>query len=151
MAQRFLQDPSAFGTGYPVIGANSEAFAVGDAIYINTSGFLAVATTSSKILGYSVGAITMASDNQTVGLVKPQYVYAENVLMVYPGDSACTQTKIGEYADFVSTTSNAQTINGTVGATGQFLVVGFDPAGDGTTTDYVVIAAERQKDGYAQS
>jgi hypothetical protein len=151
MAQRFLQDPAALGVGYPIIGNNSVALAVGDAVTINGGGFLDIASTSGKILGYCLEAVTMASDNETVAKVCPKYTYAEDVLMVYPTDEAVTQTSVGQYADFSSATTNAQTLNLVAGATGQFLVIGFDPTGDGTTTDAVVIAAERIKDGYAQS
>ena len=151
MAQYFLQDPDGLGTGYPIIGNNSVALAVADAVTIDSDGFLDIASTSGKILGYSLEEVTMASDNQTVAKVCPKYVYADDVLMVYPSDQACTQTDVGQYADFSSATSGAQTINLNSGATGQFLVIGFDPKGDGSTSDVVVIAAERTKDGYAQS
>ncbi len=93
----------------------------------------------------------MTASNQTVALVCPKYYYAAGVLVVYPGDSACTQTKIGEYCDLVSNTSGAQTLNGTVNATGQFFILGFDPENNGTTTDYVVTVAEPQNFGFAQS
>lgn len=151
MAQRFLNDPAGFGVGYPVIGGNSAAFSYADAVYIDTSGWLQVATTSSKVLGFALDTVTMASDNQTVAKVCPKYVYADGVLVVLGGDSACTQTKVGEYADLVTTTSGSQVLNGTTGATGQFFVLGFDPEGDGTTTDYVIRVAEPQTFGFAQS
>ena len=151
MAQRFLNDSASFGVGYPVIGANSIVFSPTDAVYINTSGFLDSASTSSKVLGFALDNITMASDNQTVAKVTPKYCYADAVLVVYPGDSACTQTKVGEYADLVTTTSGGQILNGTTAATGQFFVIGFDPDGDGTTTDYVVRVAEPQTMAFAQA
>lgn len=152
MASRFLTDPTANGVGYPVIAANSVALSVADAVYINTSGFMDVASTSSKVLGFSLDTITaVAGDNQTVAKVCPKYCYPDGVTIVITGDSACTQTKVGEYADLVTTTTGAQVLNGTVGATGQFFVIGFDPNADGTTTDYVVMVAEPQQSGYAQS
>jgi hypothetical protein len=151
MAMRFLHDPGAFGTGYPIIGANSSIFKVGDAVTIDANGFLAVPAVSSKIHGFILEDITMASDNQTVAKVCPKFVNAELVEMVVGGDSACTQTKVGEYADLVTVTLGAQVLNGTVIAAGQFLVLGFDPAGDGTTTDYVVKVAEPQFLGFAQA
>lgn len=142
MAQKFLQDPAGFGVGYPNIGANSIVFNVGDAIYINTSGFLDIATTTSKIFGYSLEDVTMTSDNQTVAKVCPKFVRAEFVAMVYPANGAITQTMVGEYAVFSSATAGAQTISNTTSATvGQFLVIGFDPNADGTTTDVVVRAS----------
>lgn len=152
MAQRFYNDPAGFGIGYPVIGANSATFSEADAVYINTSGFLDVATTSSRILGFSNETISaLASDNQTVAKVTPKYVYTNGVLVVYTASGAITQTMVGEYADFSSTTSGAQTVSNTTSATtGQVFIVGFDPAGDGTTTDVVIQAAEPQYLDFAQ-
>ncbi len=152
MSQRFFNDPAAFGVGYPVIGANSIAFATADAVYINTSGFLDIATTSSRILGFSVDDVsTLTSDNQTVAKVCPKYVYANNIIMVFPASGAITQTMVGEYADFSSTTSGAQTVSNSTSATaGQLFIIGFDPANDGTTTDVVVMVAEQQYFDYAQ-
>ena len=153
MAQRFLRDSAAFGNGYPVIGYDSIVFYVADAVYIDSNGFLNTASTSSKILGYAVENITMSSTNSTVAKVCPKYVMAEEVEMVYPASGAITQTMVGEYAVFSAATAGAQTIayNTTSATVGQFLIVGFDPAGDGTTTDVVVRAAFKQSDCYASS
>lgn len=152
MAQRFRTDPYATGLGYPVIAKNSEAFATGDAVYIDTSGFLAKATTSSKVLGFALDTVTVASDNQTVAKVCPKYVPAMDVLMQYTADVAVTQTKIGEYADFSAVTSGGFTVgvNGS-GATGQLFILGFDPEGDGSTDQVVVKVAEPQQLAFAQS
>lgn len=145
MAQRFARDPAFYGVGYPVIGANSIVFNTADALYINTSGFLDIASTTSKIFGYSLGDITMASDNQTVAKVKPPYAPAQGVEVIYPANGAITQTMVGEYTVFSSATAGAQTISNTTSATvGQFVVLGFDPDNDGTTTDVVVKAAVDQ-------
>ena len=145
---KFLRDPQEESVGVPVIGKNSEAFSVGDAVYIDSDGFLAKATTSSKILGYSIQDVTMASDNQTVAKVKPLYIYAEGVEVEIDSDQACTQTDIGAYADLGTVTSGAQVLNLAAGATGQFFVLGFDVD---DTDKVVVTVAEPQKFGYAQS
>lgn len=137
-------------TGVPVIAANSEAFSVGDAVYINTSGFLAKATTSSKILGYALEDYTAASDNQTVAAYKPQYVYAEGVEILIDADSAITQTKIGEYADLVTVTTGAMVLNGTTAAAAQFFVLGSD-TDTPNTSKYIVTVAEPQKAAFAQA
>ena len=136
--------------GVPVIAKNSEQFSIGDAVYIDTSGFLAKATTSSKILGYALEDYTAASDNQTVAAYKPQYVYADDVEILIDADSALTQTKIGEYADLVTVTSGVQVLNGTTGATGQFFVLGSD-TDTPNTSKYIVVVAESQKAGFAQA
>lgn len=151
MPQRFTRDPAGYGTGFPIIGANSVQFNTADALYINSSGFLDTASTSSKIYGYSIETpAVMASDNQTVAKVCPKYCYAEQVEVVYPANGAITQTMVGEYTVFSSATAGAQTISNTTSATvGQFLIVGFDPDKDGTTTDVVVRAAFKQSETYS--
>ena len=146
MAQRFLNDPAGYGVGYPIIGANSITFNEADAVYVNTSGFLDIASTSSAILGFSLEtAAAMASDNQTNAKICPKYAYAEGVIVVYPASGAITQTMVGEYANFSSATAGAQTVSNSTSATvGQFFITGFDPNNDGTTTDVVVKVAFRQ-------
>lgn len=152
MGQKFARDPAGHGRGYPVIGANSEAFAFADPVYIDTSGWLALATTSSKILGFYVGAgETMASDNQTVAKKTPDYVYASGVEMVYGADQDATQTDVGAYADIGTATTGAIELNLAAGSTGQFFVIGFDPENDSTDTDIVVIVAEPQISAFAQA
>jgi hypothetical protein len=153
MAQRFLHDPAAFGVGYPVIGYDSIVFYTADAVYIDSNGYLNTASTSSKILGYSLDNITMSATNSTVAKVCPKYVYAENVEMVYPASTTLTQTMVGEYAVFSSATAGAQTLNAstTSGTVGQFLILGFQLADDGTTYEGIVKAAFKQSDCYASS
>lgn len=127
----FFQDTSNFGVGYPVIAANSVTFSEADPVYINSSGFLALATTSSAILGFSldtIGAVT--ASNQTVGLVCPKYLNADEVLAVYPTSdgSSFTQASVGQYFVLSGVTSGAMTINSTGSATtGQFILLGFGP------------------------
>lgn len=145
---KFVRNPFELQSGYPVIGKNSEQFSVGDAVYIDSDGFLAKITTSSKVLGYVIEDVTMASDNQTVAKKCPLYVYAEGVEIEVDSDQACTQTDIGAYADMGTVTSGAMVLNLAAGATGQFCVLGFD-AND--TDKVIVTVAEPQKFGFAQS
>ena len=149
--QYFRTDPTPQGVGYPIIGANSDIFNPADAVYIDSNGFLANASTSSKILGFALDTITMASDNQTVGFVKPKYAYAGDLEVVYGSDQDCTQTDIGAYADLGTVTSNAHELNLAAGATGQFLVLGFDPRGEDDDDAVVVCVAEPQKLAFAQA
>ena len=149
--QEFRADPGTLGVGYPVIGKNSEAFAEGDGVYIDANGFLAKATTSSKILGYATSNLTMDSDNQTVDKVKPGYVYAGDVEMIIGSDQDAVQTDIGAYADYGTITSGAQELNLVAGTTGQFLVVGFDPYETGDDDQVVVVVAEPQRSAFAQA
>lgn len=141
MAQRFYGDPLAGGVGYPVIGANSITFSAADPVVINSSGFLDLSTTSTKILGWAIDdSVVMTSTNQTVAFVCPKYVEAKNVKVVLPTASAValTQTSVGEYFVLSGTTSGAFTVNTTSSATvGQLLCLGFNPDNDGTTTDGV--------------
>src|ERR1035437_9807354 len=98
MSQRFYSDPLAQGVGYPVIGDNSAVFNYADAVFIDTDGFLDTATTSSKIMGFCIasGPLTMTSDNETVAMVCPHYVYSDNVQVIYPAASSVfSQTLVG--------------------------------------------------------
>lgn len=146
---KFLRDPLEAGSvGQPVIGDDSVQFSVGDAVYIDSDGFLALATTSSKILGYCIEDVTMAADNTTVAKKCPMYVYAEGVEVEIDSDQACVQTDIGAYADLGTVTTGAMVLNLSAGATGQFFVLGFD-AND--TDKVIVTVAEPQKMAFAQS
>ena len=138
-------------TGYPVIGVNSQAFATADPIFIDTSGWLTVVTTSSKVLGFSKDNRTMSSTNQTVAAVKPLYTPWLGVVVVITADQAVTQTDLAQYADIGTNTSGAMILNFVAGATGQFHCLGFDPNADGSTTLAVVEVAEPQQMGFAQT
>ncbi len=161
-SQRFFDDPAGLGVGYPVIGDNSAVFSLADPVFIDTDGFLDICTTSSKILGYSLATLTMASDNETVAQVCPQYVYQEGVLMVYPitGAGAATQTMVGSYTVFSDVTSGGFTTSASDSDTvGQLFIVGINPVNGGSTTagsatelsELVVKAAFKQTDTYAAS
>lgn len=150
--QKFHRDPSGLGRGYPIIGKNDQQFSHADALLIDSSGWLALATTSSKVLGYYTGqGETMTADNQTVAKVTPDYCYAANVEMVYGADQDATQTDIGAYADFGTATTGAFELNLAAGSTGQFLVLGFDPEDEQDNDAVVVTAAEPQRSGFAQT
>lgn len=151
MAQYFLRTPDKGGVETPIIGNNSEVLSVGDAVYIDSDGFIAVATTSSKIFGFCNETKTMTSDNETVAKYCPEVIPADGVTMVYTADQAVTQTDIGTYADLATTTSGAQVLNLVGGSTGQFIVIGFDPNKDGSTTLCIVKVAEPQVYAFAQS
>lgn len=149
MAQRFRRDPANYSVGAPIIVANSKALSVADAVSINSSGFLDVAGTSAKILGYSLDDIAaVASNNQTVAQVTARYVYADAVEVVYPisGGVAATVANLGQYCNLVTTTTGAQNVTAaaSMGAnTGQFLVMEFTPENDGVA-EVTVKAAWRQ-------
>ncbi len=150
MAQFIRQDPIGGGSGYPIIGANSIAFADADAVYVNTDGFLDTVTTSSQVLGVSKTTKTMAATNQTVAKVKPLYVMGEGLQISYPSAAALVQSDIGEWVDLSSATSGAMTL-GTPGAKAQFFVLGIDENADATLTDGVVMIAEPQWLGSSQA
>ena len=146
----FKGNISEMPVGVPIIAKNSETFSIGDAVYIDSDGFLALATTSSKILGYAVEDKVAASDNQTVAKYCPQYVYADNVEVLVDTDQAATQTDIGAYADLATVTSGAMVLNLVAGATGQFLVLGWDTQTP-DTSKAIVTVAEPQRLAFAQS
>lgn len=146
--EKFYRDPILEGVGEPIIGANSEQFTEGDPLSIDADGFLIVATTG-KIIGFAKESRTMASDNETVAKYCPQYVQARGVEMVYEADQNATQTDVGAYADLTGTTG-AIKINLAAGATGQFIVLGFNPEDLGD--NYVIVkVAEPQELAFAQS
>lgn len=147
--EKFYRVPMLEGLGTAVIAKNSEQFSKGDPITIDSDGFLIVSTAGDKVLGFSLEDYTASSDNQTVAKYCPQYQPALGVKMIYQADQNCIQTDIGAYADLVGTTG-AIKMNLSAGATGQFLVEGFNP--DGLGADYVVVSvAEPQQLGFAQS
>lgn len=151
MPQRTFRDKFGGGFGAPVIGSNSVAFANNDAVYMNATGFLALVTTTSVVLGVARDARTMAATNETVALVRPDYQPADGLLLLYGADQAATQTDIGAYADFGTTTSNAFQVNLAAGASGQMLIHAFNPnPAETATTDVVVSFAELQQLAYAQ-
>lgn len=145
---KFKRDPLEKGIAYPIIGVASTEFSVGDAVYIDGNGYLALATTSSKILGYCVEDKTTSATNATVEKYCPQYVYAEDVEVEIDSDQACTQTDLGAYADLGTVTSGAMVLNLAAGTSGQFMVIGFD-ADD--TDKVIVVVAEPQKLAFAQA
>lgn len=150
MAQRFRTDPGHLGQGFPIIGVNSQAFATADPVLADTSGWLDVISTSSKVLGYATHDATMASDNQTVATIKPSYVFAPGILMQYTADQAATQTDVGAYADVGTATSGSIQLNLAAGTSGQFFVLGFDPDNDDSTSEIVVEVAEPQVLAFTQ-
>lgn len=149
--QQFRFDTNTLGAGYPVIGNSSEQFNIADPLTIDTDGFLKVATAGEKIVGFSQDIRLMATDNETVAKIKPQYFLTIGAFLQYTADQAVTQTDIGAYADIGTATSGAIVLNFAAGATGQFFCVGFDPDGDGSTTEAVVQVAEPQYLAFAQS
>lgn len=148
--QKFFGDSKDRGRGYPIIAVNSGSLDVADALYIDSNGFLAVVSTSGKVLGYSNEEVTIASDNQTVAKKKPAYTPAMGVRMIYGSDQDCTQTDIGAYADFGTVTSGSQELNLAAGSTGQMLVLGFDPADESDDDAVVVEVAEPQVLAFSQ-
>ena len=146
----FKSNVAQVPVGVPVIAKNSEVFKIGDAVYIDTDGFLALATTSSKILGFVLQDYTAASDNQTVAKYCPLYCYAENVEVLIDTDQATTQTDIGAYADLGTVTAGAMVLNLVAGANGQFLVLGWD-TDTPNTSKAIAVVAEPQKLAFAQA
>lgn len=132
------------------IAKNSEVFSKADPVSIDSDGYLIVSTAGAKVYGYAMEDFTAASDNQTVAKKSPKVCDPRRVRMVYTSDQACTQTDIGAYADLTGTTGAIQ-MNLAAGSTGQFLVTGFDPDKDGSTTKVVVEVAEPQVYAFAQS
>lgn len=152
MAQKFYKvEPDVPTISTPqVIAKNSEVFAVADPVTWS-SGFVKVAAAGEKIMGFALEAFTAASDNQTVAKKCPKIIMARpGVVMQYTADQAAVATDMGLYADLTGTTGAIQ-VNLAGGANGQFIVVGYDPDQDGTTTEVLVEVAEPQGLAFAQA
>jgi hypothetical protein len=147
MSQKFYTDVAHLGAGFPIIAKNSEAFHKGDPVMV-ASGFLLVATATSKILGWCDADFTATADNQTVAKLCPTYVPAtEEVKMLITPDQTFAQTDVGLYAD-ISGTTGAIAVNLAGGGNGQLYVHGVDPMGSG---DVVVSVAEPSTLAFAQA
>lgn len=145
MAQRIIRNPVNDGTLAPVIGKNSEVFAMGSPVTIDGNGFLAVASKSGeKIYGFCMEDKTCASDNQTVAQYKPLICSPVNVVWEC-GTATIAQTDIGEYADIASVSSGVCTM-ANPSTSGQFILVEMV---DTTTGRYMV--AEPQQLAFAQA
>lgn len=145
MSQRIVRNPLTDGTLPPVIGKNSEVFAMGTPVTIDSNGFLAGCTSSGeKVWGFSAEDKTCTSDNQTVAQYCPLILSPENVVIEIT-TATIAQTDVGEYAD-VATNTSGQIVMANPGATGQFLLTEIV---DSTTGRYMV--AEPQKFAFAQS
>lgn len=153
MAQSIERSTSPDRVLRPVIAANSTTFSVADPVSINSSGFLTTATAGSKVLGYCLENKTTTSDNQTVAKYKPAVAPAEGTVLRITADAAVTQAMmaIAVYKDLGTVTSGAMTLATAAITGGQFKIIGFDPDDDGSTTVALVVAAERDKDAYAQA
>ncbi|MEA2036220.1 MAG: hypothetical protein U9O94_01830 [Nanoarchaeota archaeon] len=150
--QKFRSDPNGYGIGYPVLGVASVEFSHADPVYIDSDGYLALATSGSLIVGWYTGqGETMAATNATVEKVKPNYVYALGVEMVIGSDQDATQTDIGAYADFGTATTGAFEINLAAGSAAQLFILGFDPEDESDDDAVVCMAAEIQYLAYAQA
>lgn len=133
----------AFGTGspeyrYDIIGNNSEDFDTGDPVSRNTTGELIVYTTTLAIVGVAVKDQTLASDNETVGKVRPAFLSSEgNVfLMGTNSDLADNATDYGKYYKLTGTSGAVQVDVSSGVQTGnsrQVMIVKVDPREIGGT------------------
>jgi len=146
----FKSNVAELPVGVPVIGVASVQFSVGDAVYIDSNGYLALATTSSKILGFCIEDKTTSATNASVELYCPQYVYAEDVEVWIDSDQAFTQTDAGAYADLGTVTTGAMVLNLAAGSSGQFLVLGSD-TDTPNTSKVICVVSEPQKMAFAQA
>jgi hypothetical protein len=131
----------------PVIGANSEVFAKGDPVMIDSDGFLAHVGTTTVVFGYALEAATMASDNETVAKKTVKVQHALGVKMRVDVDEALEATDIGMHADLATAATGGDVLDGTVGTTGQFFVVQKDPDAEGSGSDDVAIVMASEIQG----
>ena len=155
----------------------SETIYVGGAVTM-TSGFVAAASTTGKVLGICLGIVTnnginldnattddydgtwteggfgtgnyvATSDNQTDKKVRALVCIDKNAM--YYNDTASTLTTAHLFG-FLNTTSATQLAAFVTGqVAGQFQIVKLDPDGDADASKCIVKLAESQLDPYSQS
>lgn len=117
------------------IGTNSVQFTIGDAVR-EASGFAAVGTNSTRIVGFAAEDFTFASTNQTVAMRNLAMIPAyQGVEVECDFDAATTQAlSVGFYAVLTGATGAMQLSQSSLSATvGQFRVTKFDPRGESST------------------
>lgn len=151
----------------PVVAANSTTFAKDSPVTINSSGFLAVISSSGeKVYGYISEAFASIATNQTgtagtfqiadntAARYAPRVIAPDNVDFWADSDVALTDTDIGAYADVASVSSGVVTMNLVAGTSGQFAVLGllsqFNPLAEGDTDKIVMRVAEPTTSGFTQ-
>lgn len=132
------------------IGKNSIEFSKGDAVRVNTSGFVDVAETTEGIIGIVVGVVdakglpvaydsgdidtwTMASDNQTVAFKEVVFIPAfGHYAFSCDSDTTIELASIGKYFALNSTSDGVVTAGEsfTIGNL-DVQLIGVDPDGDG--------------------
>ena len=122
-----------------IIGKNSEVFAVGDILTIDSSNGLEVAGATDSVIGVSAFAGTMAGTNQTVAKVKPAYVPIDMDTEFLMGcNLALTPlTSVGAYYSLVAGGTGAQQVDVNTGVR--------------TTTNRVVMCTKVDPDGLGTS
>lgn len=135
------------------IGANSEVFAIGDPVTMDTDGFLIVATAGTRVIGVCNQVATMASDNETVAATKVEFIVSD-YRDLYEADmsAAITATNRSQYADLTGTTGAVKIDQGSVNDnTGQFRIATLDPRGESSTIRVLVNIAEPEHLSYTQN
>lgn len=139
------------GDTWSRVMANSASFDHGDPVEIDGDGFLIPATAGGKPIGWFADAdVTAASDNESNARAKGRY-FPLRPLPVFEltSDQDCTDTDVGAYAD-LAVSGGAYTLNLAAGASGQCLVIDFDPLGESDNDKVHVVFAETQLEAYAQ-
>lgn len=124
---------------YDAIGKNSEAFTIGDPVQF-ISGQLAVAGTTTQVVGVVVQTVTMASNNVGGANVAPAYIPADEgtiFRMTCNADLTNNATDVGTYYKLTANTTNTVQVDVASGVqTGANRVVEIkkvDPDGIGGT------------------
>ena len=119
------------------IGTNSAVFAINDVLDI-TSGFLSVlGGTTDRPYGICKKTVTMSADNQTVAKVQVPFVPLDmDSEFEMELDAATAQANVGQFFNFNTGGTGAQTINFSSASdtVGQVLLVKLDPRDEGSTT-----------------
>lgn len=135
------------------IMANSEVFAIGDPITMDTDGFAIVATAGTRIIGICNEVKTAAADNETVAAAKISFIVPDmRDLFEADMSAAITATNRSQYADITGTTGAVLIDQGSVNDnTGQVRIAVLDPRQESSTTRVLVNIAEPEHLSYTQN
>ena len=137
-----------FSNSQETLIANSATLDPGDFVTLDGDGFLARSAAGDKIEGFSVrDSVTVAADNETVGLIKGQWQpIDDNMTFWLTADQAPAQTDIGAYCNIAVSGGGAITANLAATTEGQLQVIEIDI----TNTKVKVKVAEPQQLAFAQ-
>lgn len=145
--------------------ANSETITVGDAVDLDTSGYVTAADAGDEVLGIVVGVVdsdglpvdpdsgttsdyTVEADNESDKAWEAQVIVDKMALFYNDADDDLATTNLLQFFDLTSESQIDQ--SSASDTSGQFQLISLDPDGDGDDSKGLFKIAESQLDAYAQ-